>query len=99
MKKAWQFIWSNREAFIWATGLIFLASIDPEQATHVSICPLKIAEFDHCPGCGLGRSIAFLFKGEITHSFNTHPLGMVALAILLYRIIYLFITNLKLKRS
>ncbi|MBE7175569.1 MAG: DUF2752 domain-containing protein [Mucilaginibacter polytrichastri] len=68
-------------------GLTFLAFLDPEKS-HFSLCP-----FHHlgilCPGCGLGRSISWIFRGEIGTSFRTHFFGLPALAILLSRIVQL----------
>jgi hypothetical protein len=76
------------EGIVWFTGLIVLAFCEPTQK-HVSICPFYQLGFDFCPGCGLGRSISFLFHGEIIHSLTTHPLGIFAVIVLSYRIIQL----------
>jgi hypothetical protein len=76
------------EAILWFTGLLTLAIYNPSQ-DHVSICPLNQLGFDFCPGCGLGRSISFLFRGNFTQSFHTHPLGSFAVVVLSFRIIHL----------
>jgi hypothetical protein len=73
------------EALLWLSGLVALAFADPS-AEHVVLCPLALMEFDFCPGCGLGRSIAYLFHGEIVKSFQSHPLGVFAVLVLLNRI-------------
>lgn len=39
-----------------------------------------------CPGCGLGHSIAYLFRGDLRNSFHEHWLGVPAVFIILYRI-------------
>lgn len=79
----------NWELIVWVSGLVCLAFfIDPAKPMF-SICPLKMMGFEHCPGCGLGRSISYLFHGDFKASFQTHPLGPFALAILIYRIIQL----------
>ncbi|MGQ1888960.1 DUF2752 domain-containing protein [Thermophagus sp. OGC60D27] len=72
------------EAFIWLGAIIALALTDPTE-DHMSLCPLKNAGFQHCPGCGLGHSISWLFKGQIAASFHSHPLGIPAIIILLTR--------------
>jgi hypothetical protein len=78
------------EGLCWLTGLLFLAFFDPEAATaHFTLCPLKNAGFDFCPGCGLGKSVSFLFHGDLQQSFNSHPLGIFAIIILSFRIINL----------
>ena len=76
------------EAITWAVGLILLSFLDPH-ASHFSLCPLKNLGFDFCPGCGLGKSIAYLLDGEIRKSFSTHPLGIFAFVILSLRIFQL----------
>ena len=75
----------NVEIFIWPLGLIALATMDPE-VEHMSLCLLKNLGFEHCPGCGVGRSIAFIFQGEFMKSFQTHPLGGFAIMALVYRV-------------
>jgi hypothetical protein len=76
------------EAMIWITGLTVLAVL-PAGEAHFSICPFDAAGLDFCPGCGLGRSIGYLFRGDIKQSFGAHPLGVFAVIILTSRIIQL----------
>lgn len=76
------------EALIWSSALLVLAWYTPSD-THFTICPLDHLGFDFCPGCGLGRSIAHLFHGEVTSSLKTHPLGIFAVIVLSFRIIQL----------
>jgi hypothetical protein len=76
------------EALCWLTGLFVLAFLDTSNS-HFSLCPVKNAGWDFCPGCGLGKSIALLFKGEVVGSFDAHPFGIFALIILSSRIINL----------
>jgi hypothetical protein len=85
----------NKEMLIWVCGFIFLAFVDPDQERIFSFCPLHILGLDFCTGCGLGRSVAYIFKGEFGASFYTHPLGYFALFILTFRIIQLFIHSYK----
>ncbi|MCD8741466.1 DUF2752 domain-containing protein [Mucilaginibacter roseus] len=42
-----------------------------------------------CPGCGLGHSISWLFRGNLNNSFQAHWLGIPALAIISWRIVIL----------
>ena len=67
-------------------ALIFLSFLDPSQASGITICPLKLLGFEHCPGCGLGRSVALLLKGDVGGSFNAHILGPFALVVITHRI-------------
>ena len=88
----------NLEVFIWPLGLIALAVMNPE-VEHMSICLIKNLGFENCPGCGLGRSISYAFHGEFIKSFETHILGMAAIAMLMYRVVLLSIQSLKTSKS
>lgn len=83
------------ESFIWTASLLYLALIVNPFETHFTICPLSNLGFEHCPGCGLGNSIAFLFRGNFIQSINSHILGVPALIIILHRIFSLVRFNLK----
>ncbi|MDP4291669.1 MAG: DUF2752 domain-containing protein [Bacteroidota bacterium] len=74
------------ELVIWLTALVMLALTNPTEH-HWTLCPLSNLGFKYCPGCGLGRSISYLFRGDISASFHMHPLGIFALGIISYRII------------
>jgi hypothetical protein len=77
------------EAIIWLTGLIALAAHAPGTDAHIILCPLKLMGWDYCMGCGLGRAIAYALRGDFAQSFHTHPLGIMAVIVLLYRIVTL----------
>jgi hypothetical protein len=85
------------EGLIWISALLFLAVINIDSNNHFTVCPLSNLGLEFCPGCGLGKSIHFLFHLEIVKSFNTHPLGVFALTILLHRIYSL--SSLALKKA
>ncbi len=74
-------------------ALLLLAIMPPTDA-HYSLCPLNAVGINFCPGCGLGHSISWLFHGNLTASFNSHPLGIFAVIVLISRIIKLTV-NLK----
>ena len=74
------------EGLFWISALFLLAVINVDSNSHFTICPFKNLGFDFCPGCGLGKSIHYLLHLEILKSFNAHPLGLFALAVLLHRI-------------
>ncbi len=76
------------ELVIWISGLFLLGTMSPENE-HASLCPFNALGLSFCPGCGLGHSISWLFRGEFNLSFQTHPLGWFAVIILLVRIITL----------
>jgi hypothetical protein len=74
------------ELSAWVAALTWLACIDPAAEAHFSLCVFKWAGFSFCPGCGLGHSVSWLFHGDVQRSFQAHPLGIFAVAVLLYRI-------------
>ena len=76
----------NLELVIWLTALVILALTNPTEH-HLTLCPLSNIGFKYCPGCGLGRSVSYLFRGDLNASFHMHPLGVFALGIIGYRII------------
>jgi len=87
----WKFV--GFEASIWILGLFYLALINSPKATHFTICPLSNLGFKYCPGCGLGNSISYLFRGDFSSSFHSHPLGIFALVIIIFRIITIINNN------
>jgi hypothetical protein len=91
LKKFWSLIGS--EASIWILGLFYLAVINSQSEEHFTICPLANLGLDFCPGCGLGNSISYIFKGDFIASFQSHPLGIFALLIIILRIITIIKNN------
>lgn len=83
------------EPFVWLGGLALLGLLGATAETHVTVCPLALAGFEFCPGCGLGRSIALLLNGELSRSFQAHWLGLPATVILIARSLSLGIRNWK----
>lgn len=86
------------EMLLWSVALFVPIFIDPNRQ-HASFCLFHNLGIDFCPGCGLGRSLAFLYRGDITHSFLSHPLGIIVFGILLFRIITLSGKLIKIKYS
>jgi len=76
------------ELIVWITSIFYFALINPEEQ-HISLCLFKRIGLPWCPGCGIGHAISFLLHGEITRSFQVHPLGLFALLVLVARIINL----------
>jgi hypothetical protein len=71
-----------RELYIWIAGLLFVALVPPGI---FDACILKFAGF-WCPGCGLGHSIYYLVRGELSTSFQYNPMAIPALIIVSHRI-------------
>jgi hypothetical protein len=80
------------------SGLILVALLDPfSQAA--SICPIDRMGFDFCPGCGLGRSVAFAARGNLEASLQSHPLGLFAIVVIVARIGAIFRRNYNINRE
>ncbi|PSQ82865.1 MAG: hypothetical protein BRD44_06475 [Bacteroidetes bacterium QS_7_67_15] len=80
------------EAGAWTAGLLALAATDPAGPGLLRFCGferlglLDLLGRAFCPGCGLGHSVAFLLDGQLAAALGAHPLGPLALAVLLARI-------------
>jgi hypothetical protein len=86
--------WRSKEALIWIAALMFLAFIDPSHH-HYTLCPFNNLGLECCPGCGLGRSIALLYRLDLKESFMTHPFGVPTVFLLIQRIYKVVSSNLK----
>ncbi len=75
------------EAVVWTAGLVALACTNPEAEALIEACVSKWVFGISCPGCGLGHAVTYLFRGEIALSFQTHPLGPLAVVILVGRVL------------
>ncbi|MBP3849362.1 MAG: DUF2752 domain-containing protein [Prevotella sp.] len=66
---------------------LILSWISPDIASKESLCPsMRLWHFP-CPGCGITKSIIFLYRGELQISFSYHPFGIV-LAITLVLLLF-----------
>ncbi|MFD2036657.1 DUF2752 domain-containing protein [Belliella marina] len=74
------------ELIFWIAALIGILRIDPYDAHHFSLCPLDNLGISWCPGCGLGRAMSLLTRGDFQASWSMHPLAMFAFAVIIYRI-------------
>lgn len=81
------------ELYFWLMALVLLG-MSNEHEHHFTLCPLASLGFESwCPGCGIGRSIAYVLHGELSNSFKAHWFGIPALLILLHRIYTLINKN------
>lgn len=83
------------EWVVLASGVTAMALLNP-WADAASFCLINRLGFSFCPGTGLGRSVALLFRGEFAASFEMNVMGIPAVAILSARIITIWKRNLKL---
>ncbi|EIM76282.1 hypothetical protein A3SI_10714 [Nitritalea halalkaliphila LW7] len=83
------------EIGFWVLALIGIACIDPSGEAHTSLCPLALTGLDFCPGCGLGRSMHLLARGEVAASWAMHPLAGFAYVAIVFRFVTLIRFYLK----
>lgn len=82
------------EWMVLLTGLLLMAFLDPF-SNSPSFCAVDRLGFDFCPGCGLGKSIAHTFRGNIPASLEAHPAGMFATIIIFGRVLSILHRNHK----
>lgn len=86
---------AHLEAYLWLFALLSMALTTPTHDTHFTFCLFKLMGIDFCPGCGLGHAIIFLFHGDFVDSWNSHPLAILAVAVLLHRIYRILKNDIK----
>lgn len=86
MKIGYRYNRKHWEAFFWLAAIVALATSNPATEGHYALCLFSHLGFEQCPGCGMGHAIGWIFHGDLAASWHAHPLGTLALAVLLYRI-------------
>ncbi len=84
-----RFIRKHLEWIVFSTGLILLGIMSPENAGS-SFCFFEFIGIDFCPGEGLGHSIAYSFRGDLSSAMEAHIAGPAAIIILSSRIVYVW---------
>lgn len=98
LKKLWALLVPWSEAIVWLVALLLLAFVPPEE-TQQTLCVWHHLGVESCPGCGLGHSIADVFQGRFEASFFRHPLGIFAVGVIVWRIVWLTFMNLKIRNT
>lgn len=86
------------EWMVLLSGLLFVVFLDPFSQS-ISFCPIDRLGFDFCPGCGLGKSVALAARGHLSASLQSHPMGLIAVFIIITRIGSIFHRNYKLVKE
>ncbi len=81
------------EVTAFTLGLVLLAMMDPTTTSGPGLCLLENLGFEYCPGDGLGHSISFTFRGQLSNALQANILGPFAIIILGSRILYLLFKN------
>jgi len=82
------------ELIFWIGSLAAVLLLDPQGGSHLSLCPLSQLGIEWCPGCGLGRSMSLLARGQFQASWTMHPLALLAYVVIISRI-WQLIKNVK----
>ncbi|MBN2731268.1 MAG: DUF2752 domain-containing protein [Balneolaceae bacterium] len=69
-----------------ATGLLFLGLMNPYIDNGSSWCLFEWAGITFCPGEGLGHSIAYTFRGDISNALQANAIGPFSIVIIISRI-------------
>ena len=85
MKRKWQGIVIAILTII-VPYLIMLS--DSHIETSQSLCPFKLLTGLPCPGCGITKSIIFLYKGDIIKSLTYHIFGPL---VILFCVVSVFV--------
>lgn len=90
MKSKIQYLFKNYfEITVFSLGLLLLALMNPETTTGPGLCLLENLGFSYCPGDGLGHSISYTFRGDLSNALQSNVLGPPAIFILGGRILLL----------
>ena len=77
---------SLTEAGIWTAGLLAVAIADPTAPPLFDACLFEAVGLSFCPGRGLGHAVGFLARGEFLLSFQSHPMAVPVVGVLIHRI-------------
>ena len=89
----------DTEALLWAVGLFVLAASDPSSDFHFTLFWPQWVFGIQSPGYGLGHAVAYLFRGDLASSLDSHILGLPVVIVLTYRIISLQVRKAQAIRS
>lgn len=81
------------EAVIWTVGLLVLALWGGDLHGHATFCVPTLVGLDGCMGCGVGHAAGLALRGEVWASIAEHPLGIVAVVVLLIRIASVIVSH------
>ena len=73
----------------------FIGWMSPNIADRPSLCPVMVFWHIPCPGCGITKSVIFLYRGNIPLSIHYHPFGIILVIILIILLILSVIDTIK----
>ncbi|MFA8450643.1 MAG: DUF2752 domain-containing protein [Bacteroidales bacterium] len=94
LKEIGKFYFRNLELLFWIAAIFILAANDPRRYDN-TLCLYTWITGNSCWGCGIGRSISWIFRGEFSKSFDTHAFGFLAIIAIVIRIAMIFKNTIK----
>lgn len=88
-----RFVSLHFEWVAFSIGIVAMALMNPYIENGPTWCLFERIGIPFCPGHGLGHSIAFVFRCDITNALHANILGPFALVVLFGRIFYLLRQN------
>ena len=85
LKYLFKWGYAQLELLFWLTALITLFFLD-EHKSESSLCVFTWLGFSHCPGCGIGHSIHYALRLNLSASFHHHPMGIFGVIIIFIRL-------------
>lgn len=77
---------------------LMLHNHDNHLETDQSLCPFKMLTGFPCPGCGITKSLVYLYQGDLQKSFSYHIFGPLAF-IFCMAVIIILITEIRTKNE
>ena len=85
LQKVSIFAGATPELLIWIIALVVLYVMNPDGEA-ISFCFFKWIGITFCPGCGIGHAMHEVLHGNFVASLQYHPLGIMAVMVLIHRI-------------
>jgi hypothetical protein len=64
-----------------AYGAVVMQAAHPILPESANFCPFRLLTGIPCPGCGMGHSLVYALRGDLTGSVHAHPLGLPLLVL------------------
>ena len=68
----------------WVAALVIIGYGISVNLIFGAFCPMVIFTGLPCPGCGLTRSVCYLFTGHLQQSFYINPMGIPIVCLIIY---------------
>lgn len=77
------------EFVAWAS--LLGAFVGAGRLADLPLCPVHCVTGGECPTCGVTRSVWYVLHGQVARGLDMNPLGLIAVAVLLRRLVTLLL--------